>query len=77
MTSNVCISRADCSDGFFVGENGKSCGKCSFNCKTCSGTPESCTSCPQGQYLTSDNVCVETCDEGFFGHADGTCQACR
>ncbi|XP_072039098.1 scavenger receptor cysteine-rich domain-containing protein DMBT1-like [Amphiura filiformis] len=76
MTSNVCISRADCASGFFAAPDGKSCGVCSGNCKTCSESADHCTSCPTGQYLSDSNVCVETCQEGFYGDDDGTCKAC-
>ncbi|CAH1252500.1 CD163 [Branchiostoma lanceolatum] len=76
--SRVCVTSAECSDGYFVSEDGKSCGKCSFNCLRCQATPDQCIACSEGRFLNPDtNRCVDYCLQGYYGdQATGTCKKC-
>ncbi|KAI8478938.1 Immunoglobulin super DCC subclass member 3, partial [Branchiostoma belcheri] len=76
--SRVCVTSAECSDGYFVSVDGKSCGKCSFNCLRCQGDPDHCIACSEGQFLNPDmNRCVDYCLQGYYGdQATGTCKKC-
>ncbi|XP_022109511.1 scavenger receptor cysteine-rich type 1 protein M130-like isoform X2 [Acanthaster planci] len=76
MTSNICIQKSDCSDGYFVFADGLRCGRCSFSCATCADSADNCLSCPSDRYLSRDNQCVETCPQGFYGDSNKTCQPC-
>ncbi|XP_033096444.1 scavenger receptor cysteine-rich type 1 protein M130-like [Anneissia japonica] len=74
--SRVCISREECSQGYFINTTASTCGKCSHKCADCEGNPDRCTVCDAGLFITPEYECVPLCPEGFYGDTDSRCKPC-
>lgn len=65
-----------CPAGFYG--NDVICLPCSQNCLTCNVDPLYCTSCNKGNYLNTNNICIVTCEMGYYPrNTDFTCQKCH
>ena len=77
LKDSKCLKQqTSCEEGKYLTTE-KLCDLCDTSlCKGCISTSTTCISC-QGSLLLQNNVCVQTCSEGYFPNSDNTeCRRC-